>query len=211
MKNEIQKVKIEMKEDNSNKIILDLCGGTGSWSKPYKDAGYDVRVITLPKNDVRLYIPPENVYGVLAAPVCTMFAVSGNRWKRTDHDYIEALSLVDACLRIIHVSKPKFWALENPVGTLHRWIGKPRMYFNPCDYGDAYTKKTCLWGEFIEPKKNPVEPVYVIRGGKRYSPIAAKTGGKSARTKHLRSVTPQGFAKAFYEANKFPPPIKIIR
>lgn len=31
------------------KIILDLCGGTGSWSKPYRDAGYDVRVITLPR------------------------------------------------------------------------------------------------------------------------------------------------------------------
>lgn len=29
---------------NSDKIILDLCGGTGSWSKPYRDAGYDVRV-----------------------------------------------------------------------------------------------------------------------------------------------------------------------
>ena len=29
--------------DNSKKIILDLCGGTGAWSKPYKDAGYDVR------------------------------------------------------------------------------------------------------------------------------------------------------------------------
>ena len=31
--------------DNKEKIILDLCGGTGSWSKPYKDAGYDVKVI----------------------------------------------------------------------------------------------------------------------------------------------------------------------
>lgn len=30
------------------KLILDLCGGTGAWSKPYKDAGYDVKVITLP-------------------------------------------------------------------------------------------------------------------------------------------------------------------
>lgn len=27
--------------DNSKKIILDLCGGTGSWSRPYKDAGYE--------------------------------------------------------------------------------------------------------------------------------------------------------------------------
>ena len=34
------------------KIILDLCGGTGSWSKPYKEAGYDVRVINIPEYDV---------------------------------------------------------------------------------------------------------------------------------------------------------------
>lgn len=60
-------------KDNSNKIILDLCGGTGSWSRPYKAAGYDVRVITLPEYDVRTYVPPDNVYGILAAPPCTEF------------------------------------------------------------------------------------------------------------------------------------------
>lgn len=38
--------------DNSGKIILDLCGGTGAWSRPYKEAGYDVRVCTLPHVDV---------------------------------------------------------------------------------------------------------------------------------------------------------------
>lgn len=47
---------------NSDKIILDLCGGTGSWSKPYRDAGYDVRVITLPEHDVCTYVPPERVW-----------------------------------------------------------------------------------------------------------------------------------------------------
>ena len=35
-----------------SKVILDLCGGTGAWSKPYKDAGYDVKLITLPQFDV---------------------------------------------------------------------------------------------------------------------------------------------------------------
>ncbi len=59
-----------------NKIILDLCGGTGSWSKPYLDAGYDVRLITLPDYDVRTYKPPKNVYGILAAPPCTMFSLA---------------------------------------------------------------------------------------------------------------------------------------
>ena len=29
--------------NNKNKIILDLCGGTGSWAKPYKDAGKVIR------------------------------------------------------------------------------------------------------------------------------------------------------------------------
>lgn len=64
--------------DNSRKIILDLCGGTGSWSKYYKENGYDVRVITLPDYDVLNYEPPENVYGILAAPPCTMFSIARN-------------------------------------------------------------------------------------------------------------------------------------
>ena len=50
------------------KIILDLCGGTGSWSRPWLLNGYDVRVITLPEYDVLTYEPPDNVFGILAAP-----------------------------------------------------------------------------------------------------------------------------------------------
>lgn len=62
--------------ENKDKIILDLCGGTGSWSRPYKEAGYDVRVITLPEYDVTSYIAPDNVYGILAAPPCTEFSLA---------------------------------------------------------------------------------------------------------------------------------------
>lgn len=29
---------------NKNKIILDLCGAKGNWSKDYSDNGYDVRI-----------------------------------------------------------------------------------------------------------------------------------------------------------------------
>lgn len=56
-------------------IILDLCGGSGSWSKPYVEAGYDVRLVTLPEHNVLTYQPPEDVHGVLAAPPCTEFSV----------------------------------------------------------------------------------------------------------------------------------------
>ena len=121
-------------------IIYDLCGGTGSWSKPYRDAGYDVRVITMPDQDVRLLkIPVAPVRGVLAAPPCTVFAVSGNRWKRTDDEMQEGLSIVDACIRFIFSTNPVWWCLENPIGTLRRWLGTPTMQ-----------KQLTLTGHFVQ-------------------------------------------------------------
>lgn len=97
-------------------IILDLCGGTGSWSKPYKEAGYDVRVITLPEYDVRTYIPPENVYGILAAPPCTEFSVLNCKAEPRKRDEAAGMEIVNACIRIINQCNPVFWALENPRG-----------------------------------------------------------------------------------------------
>jgi hypothetical protein len=182
-------------QDNKNKIILDLCGGSGSWSKPYVDNGYDVRLVTLPDNDVITYTPPDNVYGILAAPPCTEFAGSGARWWKDKNPKLldEALDVVAAIMAIIAICRPDFWCLENPIGRLVRYIGKPVMYFNPCDYGDPWTKKTCLWGKFNIPEKNPVEPV-----GK--NPIHYMSPGPERAAK--RSITPPGFAKAFYEANQ---------
>jgi site-specific DNA-cytosine methylase len=179
--------------------ILDLCGGTASWSAPYLEAGYDVITVDLDSTsqDVRLFkkITGRKIYGILAAPPCCNFAASGARWweEKGEKALLEGLSVVDACMRIITVHKPKFWALENPVGRLKDYLGKPKMYFNPCDYGDPYTKKTALWGEFNIPEKNEVEPV---EGSKilKYGP--------SEDRKKLRSITPPGFARAFYEANK---------
>lgn len=182
-------------------IILDLCGGTGSWSKPWAEAGYDVRLVTLPDNDVREYRPPKNVYGVLAAVPCDDFAGCGAQyWKAKDKDgrTLSSLEVLTACLRIIIECRPKFWALENPVGRLKRWMGEPKMMFNPCDYGDPYTKKTLLWGSFNEPKKNPVKPKKVCSQGSWIQ----RLGGKSEKTKRLRSITPPGFAQAFYDANR---------
>jgi hypothetical protein len=192
---------------NEEKIILDLCGGTGSWSKPYLDAGYDVRNITLPQFDVRLFeLPKEKIYGILSAPPCDHFAGSGARWWKSkgENKLKEGLSIVDACLRIIISAKPFFWALENPVGRLYRWLGKPKLIFNPSDFGEPYTKKTCLWGEFNTPTKNPVEAPSGEYNKIHYprdengKPIA----WNSPKAKELRSITPMGFAKAFFEANR---------
>lgn len=181
------------------KVIYSLCDYSGEWSKPYEEAGYIIHKVDLKfGQDVRLLLKPAlPVYGVVAAPPCTVFAGSGAKWRalRPTGEVLEGLSIVDACLRFIYACNPVFWALENPVGWLKDYLGEPVMYFDPCDYGDPYTKKTALWGKFNKPVKHPVKPT---EGSK----IHLAYGGRSERTKTLRSITPAGFARAFFEVNK---------
>lgn len=180
-----------------DRIILDLCGGTGSWSKPYRDAGYDVRLVTLPENDVRVYKPPNNVYGILAAPPCTMFSLARTR-ARHPRNFNEGMETVRACLDIIWQCREKarlqFWVLENPIEFLRQFLGKPPFVFMPFEFGDNTAKKTDLWGYFNFPHKlkNPVHSeVGNHRNSKNYPRCPIK-----------RAITPQGFAKAFFGANR---------
>ncbi len=108
------------------------------------------------------------------------------------------------------------YAVENPVSVLATMWRKPDHYWHPCDYAgylhafdrhpefpnvipaqDRYNKKTCLWtgNGFVMPEKKHVPSLEAVNPGH------AKLGGKSARTKHIRSLTPRGFAQALYEAN----------
>lgn len=188
--------------------VVSLCDRTGNWARPYAEAG--ARVVTVdvqpaPEGslypgrthlvvDVRLVTPAAlgRADVVLCQPPCTKFASSGARWHRTDDEMREALALVDACLRHVRALAPRTWALENPVGKLSRWLGPPRLRFDPCDYGDAYTKRTCIWGDFVPPLKRPVAPT---EGSKMHR---LPPGPERA---NLRSVTPMGWARAFQEAN----------
>jgi hypothetical protein len=184
--------------------ILSLCDFTGEWPRPYREAGYRVIQVDIKNGqDVRLlqvYELPK-IHGVLAAPPCTHFAGSGARWWKSKGEsaLLEGLAIVDACLRIITVAKPVWWALENPVGRLNHYLGAPVMYFNPNDYGDPYTKRTALWGDFTPPiglfiKRNDWT-VAPTEGSKMH--LLPPSPERAA----LRSVTPAGFARAFYEAN----------
>lgn len=163
------------------------------------------------------------VVGLLMAPPCTDFTVSGSRWwAKKDEEGVTAgsVAIVEQCLAIKDSVKDtlRFWVLENPVGRMRRLVplvGEPRMSFDPCDYAgladepdkEAYTKRTQLYGVFnTDFPRQRLEPVMfekVSKSGKvlRGSWMWAKLGGKSERTKELRSVTPQGFSRAFAEVN----------
>ena len=207
---------------NKKKIILDLCGGTGAWSKPYKEAGYDVRVITIPDNDVRTYkLPLEHIYGILAAPPCTMFSDARTNAK-IPRNLVEGMDLVYACLNLIwqaqfrtdsdqqKYSPLKFWALENPwYGRLKWFLGNPKFEFSPWEFGDAYKKRTAIWGYFNEPVKTNDDINKVLTQQQQLpkfdymksKDIHPEQFGKLDRQAR-RSITPAGFAKAFFEENQ---------
>lgn len=210
------------------RIILDLCGGTGAWSKPYKDAGYDVQVITLPEFDVTEYdiekgnllffdgdriitrIRIEHIYGILAAPPCTMFSRVRTTAKEP-RDFLKGMLPVRACLEIIWACqyekhKLAFWAMENPNGYLRRFLGYPPYTFDPTEFGDPHNKRTDLWGYFKPPKKTRI-----YRKTKSHAvsndhfedlPIDYVRDPNMRLDAIKRSITPPGFAKAFMEANK---------
>lgn len=212
-------------------IILDLCGGTGSWSRPYREAGYDVRVVTVPNKDVKTYkLPDEPIHGILAAPPCTMFSDARTNAK-TPRDLRGGMEIVRACLDLIYEAQHrtisdqqkypplKFWALENPwYGRLKWFLGKPNFVFDPWEFGDAYKKRTALWGYFNDPVKivddmNSVMTKEQIEKHKTNSQQLPKFDKMASKDIHpeqfgkldrqaRRSMTPQGFANAFYKANK---------
>ena len=198
-----------------SKVILSLFDYSGNWCKYYKEAGYTVYQVDI-KHGLDILdldvddMPFDSVYGILAAPPCTDFSISGAQyWKVKDNDgrTADSLALVDRVLDFVDCYEPNFWVLENPVGrlsTLRPRLGKP-WYFNPHQFSgylegeeaehDRYTKKTGLWGKFNKPELKDL-------GNNPDNNWIMRIGGKSERTKELRSMTPKGFAKAFYEANK---------
>lgn len=201
---------------NSGKIILSLFDSTGVWSKPWRDAGFDVRQIDqnivnkdgvgeemdVMKIDRDWLIDNglDMVHGILAACPCTEFAGSGARWfkaKDATGRTAEATKLVRHTLDIIEFLQPDgFWALENPVGRLKKETGIPleQLQFQPHNYGDPYTKRTQIFGLFNPelPQAN-VEPT----GGS----FAHNLRGDVAADKAARSETFEGFAYAFFMAN----------
>lgn len=192
------------------KTLVSLFDYSGNWSEPYKESGFDVKCVDIKCGDDVLDITKHTfprIDGLLAAPPCTDFSISGAQyWNKKDVDgrTKKSLELVYQVIRIVEWYRPDFWCLENPVGRLNKLVPGLSMfgpwYFQPHWYGDAYTKKTGLWGEFNRNlQRNNVEPIRVCNQGS----WVQKLGGKSEKTKILRSITPLGFSKAFFDANNW--------
>ena len=199
---------------NQGKTILSLFDSTGVWSRPWREAGFNVIQIDqkivggdgyeMDVMDVDQDWLMDNgldmVHGVLAACPCTEFAGSGARWfaiKDANGRTKKAAQLVNHTLAVIEYLQPEgFWAIENPIGRIKQETEIPteRLQFQPHNYGDPYTKRTQIFGSFNAnlPQAN-VEPT----GGS----FAWNLTGNRDESKAARSKTFEGFAYAFFAAN----------
>jgi hypothetical protein len=198
-------------------IILHLCANTGSDTKPYKDNGYEV-ILVGKDIGVENFIPPENVHGIIANPVCTEFSTARSNGKARNPE--AGLFLVRECQRIIEQANPKWWVIENPAkGVLKDYLGKPTYEYEPWWYGSPWTKQTSLWGNFNIPPRRywkwedvpKLEGLYTRPG--RGKPSIAFMHKNHVRfipefncfhpdsDMEFRSLCSQWFAQAFYEVN----------
>ena len=163
----------------------------------------------------------KQVTFAMAFPVCTDMAVSGaahfKRKREADPLFQrKAANYAIWCAELFQALGCPYF-IENPVSVLSTLWRKPDYSFHPYEYGgyidpeqaehpkwpdyiapmDAYPKKTCLWtgGNFVMPDICPVEPET------GHSRQHLKLGGKSMKTKNIRSATPRGFAQAVFNVN----------
>lgn len=171
---------------------------------------------------VQTVAPSAEVIGVFGFPPCDDLASSGARW------FEEKLALDPDCQeraagRAMFVEDLAWflgdvpWFAENPRGVLSTIWRRYNFVFSPWEFGrylpeddvhptypeyiasrDRYTKETWIWwgGDFPVPMKRPV----IVPVG--YSKQYKKLGGKSEKTKTIRSATPRGWAAAVFEAFK---------
>lgn len=210
------------------KGVISLCDYTGIFTKPWHESGYSVLHVDpqregngtilemIPK--IRHFITTRNIVLVAGFPPCTDVAVSGaahfEKKRQSDPHFQAKAALIAEQCRMVGELSGAPWFFENPVSVFSSIFGVPDYSFHPYEFGgylpeddvhpewpeiikprDAYPKKTCLWigGGFELPEKKPVN----VDSG--YSDQHNKLGGKSLRTKNIRSATPRGFAQAVFE------------
>lgn len=140
---------------------------------------------------------------IIAFPPCTDLAVSGARYfeqKRKDGRQQRAIEF----FMLFANSKCEKVGMENPVGVMSTQWRKPDQIIQPYQFGDPFSKKTCLWLKGLP----LLVPTCVVEKGEQVTFPSGKSMPKwyadafslppKERAK-LRSKTFPGIAKAMAE------------
>ena len=139
-------------------VVLNLCSGTGSVSKPFVKGGWEVTEVDIDPRYEPTHVVDLNdwecPYGVgffdviWASPDCTQYSRARTTAK-TPRDLEKADRLVKRCLELIFQLQPRVWFLENPdsgmLKTRDFMQNIPFVRVDYCMYGAPYRKRTRIW------------------------------------------------------------------
>lgn len=198
--------------------VLVACEFSGVVREAFKSRGHDAWSCDLLNTE----IPGNHIKGdviavlndgwdlMIAHPPCTYLSCAGNAHfndvkygaKAIERNEKRLLAM-EFVVKLWNASIPKI-CIENPVGYLNNNWKKPNQIIQPYFFGDAVTKKTCLWLKNL-PQLMPTKQVIPQTFG------VVKTGPKKGRNiywvdsihgkdrSYKRSVTFQGIANAMAE------------
>ena len=137
---------------------------------------------------------------IIAFPPCTHLAVSGARWFRQKREDGRQQCGIDFFMEFAN-SKCDMVAIENPVGIMSTVWRKPDQIVQPWQFGDEFSKKTCLWLKGLPLLK----PTKIVSSGEKVTYASGRAMPKwyadsyklpkKERAK-IRSRTFHGIAKA---------------
>ena len=81
---------------------------------------------------------------IIAFPPCTHLASSGAAWFEAKRADGRQQAAIDFFMLFANHPCEKI-AVENPVGIMSTKYRKPDQIIQPWQFGDAYSKRTCLW------------------------------------------------------------------
>ena len=99
------------KKENYAKTILCLYETSGIFSRLYYNLGYDIVQVDIQNKpsklehweiinqDCRLIqkLRDKNIVGIISHPPCTVFAGSGNRWRKRKVNYHQQMGFMITC------------------------------------------------------------------------------------------------------------------
>jgi len=193
-------------------MILIACEESQAVTKVYREAGFeawscDIKPCTggHPEWHIQGDALKEAYSGkysmMIAFPPCTHLAVSGAAWfeeKRKDGRQQDG---IDFFMTLANAPIEKI-AIENPVGIMSNKWREPDDIINPWEFGDEFSKKTCLWlknlDQLIPTKIVEKGETITLKSGRRMPKWYSELAGKSA----LRSKTFPGIARAMLQWTK---------
>ena len=151
------------------------------------------------------------------SPPCTTFSVSsiGTHWTGGKGKYIPkseqckiGLNILDKTIKLISISKPKYWFIENPMGVMRKVIDDIFKKYGVteykrediwyCQYGDNRAKPTDIWTNVLNWKgkkcKNNNPNCHHER-----APRGSRTGTQGLKNAKIRGQIPSKLFEEIFE------------